>query len=124
MKASTSKTSAATHLHHLAATEGWDLLLLSLGKGKIVELCSMALGQLLGFFDLLLNLQDLLGDLASLKMSLRGLYPLCKEGDVLLEPCPGVLGSAPDFIVPAILNHHEVSDQLEAGAICLYTRFA
>jgi hypothetical protein len=49
---------------------------------------------------------------------------LGKEGDILLEPGAGVLGSAPDFIVPAILDHLEVSYQLEAGTVRLYTRFA
>jgi hypothetical protein len=111
-------------LHHLATTESWDLLLLSLRKGKIVELLSMALRKLLGFLDLLLNLRDLLGDLASFQLSLRGLRALGKEGDVLLEPGAGVLGSAPDFILPAILDHHEVSDQLETGTVRLNMRFA
>jgi hypothetical protein len=49
---------------------------------------------------------------------------LGKEGDVLLEPSAGVLGGAPDFILPAILDHHEVSDQLETGTVRLNTRFA
>ena len=84
----------------------------------------MALRQLLGFLDLLLNLRDLLGYLTSFQLSLRGLLALCKEGDVLLEPGAGVLGSAPDFIVPTILDHLEVSDQLEAGTVRLYARFA
>lgn len=84
----------------------------------------MALGQLLGFLDLLLNLLDLLGDLTSSQLSLRGLLALGKEGDVLLEPGAGVLGSAPDFILPAILDHLKVSDHLEASAPSLNMRFA
>ena len=85
---------------------------MSLRKCKIVELLSVAQGQRLGFFDLLHNLADLLGDLASFQLSLRCLIALVKQGDVLLDPSAGVLGSAPDFILPAILDHHEVSDQL------------
>lgn len=84
----------------------------------------MTLGQLLGFLDLLLNLLDLLGDLASSQLSLRGLLALGKKGDILLEPGAGVLGSAPDFIVPAILDHLEVSYQLETGTPRLNMRFA
>ena len=79
----------------------------------------MALGQLLGFLDLLLNLLDLLRDLSPLELSLRCLCPLGKEGDILLEPSAGILGRAPDFIVPAILDHFEISDQLETGTIGL-----
>jgi len=42
-------SAATTHLHHLATSVSWDLLLLlllliSLRKGEIVELLSMALG--------------------------------------------------------------------------------
>jgi hypothetical protein len=122
LQARAAETSA--HLHHLATTECWDLLLLSLREGKIVELLSMALGQLLGFLDLLLNLRDLLGHLASFQLSLRCLRALSKESDVLLEPGAGVLGSAPDFIVPTTLDHLEVSYQLETGTVRLYTRFA
>jgi hypothetical protein len=44
---------------------------------------------------------------------------LLKKGDVLLEPSGGILGRAPDFIVPAILDHFEISDQLETGTIGL-----
>jgi hypothetical protein len=84
----------------------------------------MALGQLLGFLDLLLNLLDLLGDLASSQLSLRGLLAFGKEGDVLLEPGAWVLGGAPDFILPAILDHLKVSDQLETGTPRLNMRFA
>ena len=122
MQARAAETSA--HLHHLATTECWDLLLLSLRECKIVELLSMALGQLLGFLDLLLNLRDLLGDLASFQLSLRCLRALGKKCDVLLEPGARVLRSAPDFIVPAILDHLEISDQLETGTVRLYARFA
>jgi hypothetical protein len=124
VKASAAESSASAHLHHLATTVCWDLLLLSLREGKIVELLSMALRQLLGFLDLLLNLRDLLRDLASFQLSLRGLRALGKEGDVLLEPGAGVLGSAPDFILPAILDHHEISDQLETGTVRLNMRSA
>ena len=95
------------------------LLLLSLRKGEIVELLSMALGQLLGFLDLLLNLLDLLRDLSPLELSLRCLCPLGKEGDILLEPSAGVLGGAPDFVQPATLDHVEISNQLETGTVRL-----
>jgi hypothetical protein len=44
-----------------------------------------------------------------------------KEGDVLLNPSAGVLRGAPDFIMPAILDLLEVSNQLEMGTVSLYT---
>ena len=74
---------------HKLSTGSWHLLL-SLRKGKIIELLSVALGQFLGLFDLFHNLIDLFGDLASLQFSFRSLLALGKEGDVLLEPSSGV----------------------------------
>lgn len=90
-------------------------------KSEIVELLSVEQGQLLSFLDLLLNQLDLLWYLASFQLSLRSLLTLGKEGDVLLEPSGGVLGSAPDIILPAILDHIVVSDQLETGTELLKT---
>jgi hypothetical protein len=123
LQASAAETSAATHLHHLATAASWDLLLLllSLRKSEIVELLTVELGKLLGFLDLLLNQLDLLWYLASFQLSLRSLLTFVKEGDVLLEPSSGVLGSAPDIILPAILHHIVVSDQLETGTVFLKT---
>jgi hypothetical protein len=111
-------------LHQLSTTGTWHLLLFSLRNIEIVEFLSVALGQVPSFLYLLLNLIDLLGHFTSLQLSLRSLLPLGKEGDVLLEPSAGVLRGAPDFILPAILDHHEVSDQLETGTVRLNTRFA
>jgi hypothetical protein len=107
-------------LHHLA-TAGSLHLLLSLRKGKIVEYLIVALGQCLCILDLLHNLIDLLGNLASFQLPLRSLLALGKEGDILLEPSAGVLGSAPHFIHPAILDHLEISYQLETGTVSLNT---
>jgi hypothetical protein len=98
-------------------------MLLSLRKSEIVEMLSMTLGELLRSLDLFENLIDLLGNLTPLQLSLRGLYALGKEGDVLLEPSAGILRSAPDFIHPAILDHLEVSYQFEAGTVRLNTRY-
>ena len=92
---------------------------MSLRKNEIVELLPVALGQVLGFLDLLLNLLDLLRDISPLELSLRCLCPLGKKGDVLLEPSVGILGGAPDFILPAILDHFKISDQLETGTVRL-----
>jgi hypothetical protein len=98
-------------------------MLLSLRKSEIVEMLSVKLSELLRSLDLFENLIDLLGNLTSLQLSLRGLSALGKEGDVLLEPSAGILGSTPDFIHPAILDHLEVSYQFEAGTVRLNTRY-
>ena len=107
-------------MHHLGTAANWHLLL-GLRKGEIVEYLIVALGQCLCFLDLLHNLIDLLGDFASFQLPLRGLLALGKQGDVLLEPSAGVLGIAPHFIHPAVLDHLEVSDQLETGTVSLNT---
>jgi len=125
MQAGTTENFAdATLLHHLATTVSWHLLLWCLWKCIIEELLSLTLGQLLASLILFLNLFDLLGNLVSFKLSLRGLLTSGKEGDVLLNPSAWVLRSAPDFIMPAILDHLEVSYQLETGTVSLNTLLA
>ena len=75
----------------------------------------MPLSKILSFLDLLDNLLHLLGHLTPLQLSLRG-HLLWKESNVLLKPRARIVGSSPDLIHKAILDHVIITYKLESCA--------
>jgi hypothetical protein len=93
-------------------------------KCEIDEWLTLRQSQVLRFLDLINNQVLRLEDLTPFKLPLRGRLTLLEEGNVLLQPSCGVVGSTPHFVMPSILDHLKVSYQLDTGTVGLHFRFA